>query len=67
MRQTHTGCYGCKYNYDRQCTKDGVCTGVEPHENWVPITSEPVYIPTNTTTLPDEIEINGVKYRRVKE
>lgn len=65
MRQTHSGCYGCKYNYNWKCIKDGVCTRVTPYETVETISGEPIYIPANTTILPDEIEINGVKYRRV--
>lgn len=67
MRQTNANCYNCKYNYNGQCIKDGFCMGVVPYETYVSTTSTPNYIPANTTILPDEIEINGVKYRRVKE
>ena len=67
MRLTNTDCYGCKYQHNLQCVKNGVCTGVIPYENYVSTTSVPNYIPANTTTMPNEIEINGVKYRRVEE
>lgn len=67
MRQTNTGCYECKYNYNWQCIKDGICTGPVPYETYVSTTSEPSYIPANTSIMPDELEINGVKYRRVKD
>lgn len=66
MKQTNTGCYGCKYNYNWQCIKEGVCTGVVPYENYLSSTSKPNYIPANTPVMPDELEINGVKYRRAE-
>lgn len=67
MRQISTGCYGCRYNYNWRCIKDGVCTGNEPYETYVSTTSEPNFIPTNTPVMPDELVINGVKYRKVKD
>ena len=66
MRQTNTDCYGCEYNHNQQCIKDGFCTGVVPYKNYASSTSTPNYIPVNTT-VPDEIEINGVKYKKVEE
>ena len=66
MRQTYTGCYGCKYNHNWQCIKDGICTGVVPYKNYLSTTSTPNYIPANTSIMPDEIEINGVKYKKVE-
>ena len=79
MRQTNTGCYECKYNYNWQCIKVGICTGPVPYETYVPTTSEPSYIPANTSMsepsyipantsiMPDELVINGIKYRRVED
>ena len=67
MRQTNANCYNCKYNHNGQCIKDGFCTGVVPYKNYLSIKSTQNYIPANTTILPDEIEINGVKYRKVEE
>ena len=66
MRRVNTGCYGCKYNYDWQCVKDGACTGVVPHKTYASTSSVPTYIPANTSIMPDELEINGIKYRRVE-
>lgn len=66
MREPDMGCYGCKYNRNWQCVKDGFCTGVVPYETYASATSTPNYIPMNTTP-PDEIEINGVKYKKVEE
>lgn len=66
MRQTDSGCYGCKYNYNWQCTKDGVCTGVVPCKTYLSNQSASDCVPENTFIMPDELEINGVKYRRVE-
>lgn len=66
MKEINTGCHGCKYNYNWQCIKDGICTGVVPYETYLSNTSEPNYIPANTSIMPNELEINGVKYRRVE-
>lgn len=67
MRQTNTDCYGCKYNYNWVCTKESVCTGPIPFVTYASTTSEPSYIPTSTSIMPDELVINGIKYRRVKD
>ena len=67
MRQTNIGCDECKYNYNYQCTKDGICTGPVRYETYVSTTSAPNYIPANTSIMPDELVINGVKYRRIKD
>ena len=67
MKQTNTGCYGCKYNYNWQCIKGDNCTGPVRRETYLSNTSKPSYIPANTSIMPDELEINGVKYRRVNE
>lgn len=67
MNRINTGCYGCKYNRYWQCVKDGICTGVVSYETYVSTTSEPNYIPANTSIMPEELEINGVKYRKVKD
>lgn len=67
MKITNTDCYGCKYNHNWQCVKDGICTGRETFPSYVSGTIAPNYTPANTPIMPDEIEINGVKYRKVKE
>ena len=67
MRQISTGCYGCKYNYNWWCIKESVCTGNEPYETYVSNVSQPNLIPTNTPIMPDELVINGVKYKKVKD
>lgn len=66
MNQINTGCYECKYNYNWRCVKDGICTGPVRYETYVSTTSEPSYIPANTPILPDELVINGVKYKKVE-
>lgn len=66
MKQTNTGCYGCKYNYNWRCIKEGICTGVIPYETYLSSSNIPNYIPTNTSIMPDELEINGVKYKKVE-
>ena len=65
MRQINTGCYGCKYNCNWFCVKDGVCTGCVPFDTYVSNMSEQNYIPANTSIMPDELVINGVKYKKV--
>ena len=67
MRQVNTGCYECKYNCNWQCIKDGICKGPVRYETYASTTSEPSYIPASTSIMPDELVINGVKYRRVKD
>ena len=67
MNQINTDCYGCKYNYNWRCIKDGICTGTVPYETYVSHISETNYIPANTSIMPEELEINGVKYRKVKD
>ena len=67
MRQISTGCYGCRYNSNWACVKEGVCTGNEPYKTYVSTTSKPNYILANTPIMPDELTINGVKYRKVKD
>ena len=74
MRLTHTGCYGCIYNDNTFsiCRKDGDCTGKTPYPTSASTTSAPTYVsnctrPANTSVMPDEIEINGVKYRKVEK
>lgn len=66
MRRTNIGCDVCRYNCNFQCTKDGICTGPVRYETYASTTSEQNYVPANTSILPDELEINGVKYRRLK-
>lgn len=66
MRLTGTGCWGCEYNwYDGICKKDGVCAGVEPFPTYISTSTSPPQ--TISPKMPEEIEINGVKYRRVEE
>lgn len=66
-KQINTGCSECKYNYNWQCTKYGICTGPVRYETYSSNTSNPNYIPANTSILSDKLEINGVKYKRVNE
>lgn len=66
MNRINTGCYGCKYNYNWLCVKDSICTGPVPYETYVSTTSEPSYIPANTPIMPEELVINGIKYRRIE-
>lgn len=65
--QINSGCYGCKHNHNWQCIKDGICTGSVKYETISSNTSNPNYIPANTSIMSDELEINGIKYRRVNE
>lgn len=67
MKRTNIDCDACKYNYNYVCTKEGVCTGPVRYETYLSTTSEPSYIPANTSIMPDELVINGIKYRRVKD
>ncbi len=67
MNPIKTGCFGCKYNYNWRCIKESICTGNVGYETYVSNISETNYIPANTSIMPDELEINGVKYRRVEE
>lgn len=74
MRFTHTSCYGCIYkdNTFAICLKDGECTGKTFYPTSVSTTSVPNYVsnctrPANTSVMPDEIEMNGVKYRKVEK
>lgn len=70
MRLTHTGCYGCIYNDNTFsiCHKHGECTGIVPYPTSVSTTSVPNYARlANTSVIPDEIEVNGVKYRKVEK
>lgn len=66
MNQINTGCYDCKYNYNWQCIKNGICTGPVGYETYGSTTSEPNYIPANNSIMPNELEINGIKYRKVE-
>lgn len=66
MNPIKTGCFGCKYNYNWRCIKESICTGTVPYETYTPNKSEPSYIPANTSIMPEELEINGVKYRRIE-
>ena len=67
MRQVNTGCYGCRYNCNWLCIKESVCTGNEPYETYASNKTEPNYILANTPIMPDELVINGIKYRRVED
>lgn len=68
MRITHTDCYGCRYSDTRwaYCRKDGECTGVIPYPTIVSTSSIADYTFAETSELPVELEINGVKYRKVE-
>ena len=64
MKQTNTGCYGCKYNCNWKCVKEGACTGVIPYEIYASTASAPNYIPANISIMPDEqlvIELKKIK------
>lgn len=60
MNPIKTSCFGCKYNYNWRCVKDSICTGSVPDTS---NKSEPI---ANTYVMPDELVINGTKYRRVE-
>lgn len=63
MRLVHTGCWGCKYNsYDGICRKDGICNGTERYLTYMATSTSPSTF--SEQELPEEIEINGIKYRR---
>ena len=65
MKQANIGCYGCKYHYNWLCIKDSICTGVVPYETSLSNIGVSNYIPANSPIMPDELEINGAKYRRI--
>lgn len=67
LRLVNTGCWGCRYNgYDGVCKKDGVCNGVESFPTYMTTTSSPTQN-YSYLNMPDELEINGVTYRRAEE
>lgn len=66
VRLTHSGCYGCRYNMGYFCGKGEDCIGREFYPMEFSSTSNANKI-TQLTPLPEEIEINGVKYRRVND
>lgn len=57
---------GLKGECKTQAVKDGIRTGVVSYETYTSTTSEPSYIPANTSIMPDELVINGIKYRRIE-
>lgn len=64
IRLVRTDCWGCRYNgWDGICKKDGVCNGVESYPTYATTSTSPLNIPKSE--MPYEIEINGIKYRRV--
>lgn len=66
MRLVYTGCWGCRYSgYNGVCKKDGICKGTEPLPTYMSTSTSPSYIPKSE--LPEEIEIDRIKYRRVEE
>lgn len=66
VRFTHIGCYGCRYNMGYYCSKGEDCIGREPYPMELSLTSNQNKI-IQPTPFPEEIEINGIKYRRVNE
>ena len=65
VRLTHSGCCGCRYNMGYYCSKGEDCKGREFYPMEFSSTSNTNKI-IQSTPLPEEIEINGVKYRRVE-
>lgn len=65
MNQINIGCYGCRYNMGYYCSKVEVCTGRKFFPTELSTSNANKII--QPTPFPEEIEINGVKYRRVED
>lgn len=68
MNAIKSGCPACKYYKNHLCDYDGFCMGAVTGDTALrsdcAITNEQPIMPIE---MPDELTINGVKYRRVNE